>query len=156
MSTIEKMAFDNIAKSIPNLRKNGLKKTINEAIAWANETAEIEELVVKDPHEYWTPPFVPDGSRLRKMRYAKCGGRCPIVEMWEIEDTSKITSEKMDKITNWWFNNFEGELPFFELWVTDRWGNNKNKVWADYEYGYEMTESMFVPFYEEAIEAVLI
>ena len=153
MNTIEKMAFDRLAKSIPDLRKNGLRKTINEALHWAAET---DDVCLIDALEYRTPNFVPDGTRLKKCKYAECGRRAPIIEMWEIEDTSKITSEKMDKIKTWWFNNFEGYLPFFELWVTDRWGNNRHKVWADYEYGYDMNENAFVPFNLEGIEALMI
>jgi len=153
MNTIERIAFDRLAKAVPNLRKNGLSKTINEALHWVAET---DDVFLEDALDYCTPTFVPDGTRLRKCKYVECGSRAPIIEIWEIEDTSKITSDKMDKIEKWWFNNFEGRLPFFELWVTDRWGNNRNKVWADYEYGHNMTENMFAPFYEEAIEAVLI
>ena len=153
MSLIGEIAFQKLIKSMPDLRKNGLRKTINEALHWASEENDVDLI---DALEYQTPSFVPDGTRLKKCRYAECGRRAPIVEMWEIEDTSKITTEKMHKIEVWWLNNFEGYLPFFELWVTDRWGNNRNKVWSDYEFGYDKTESMFVPFYEEAIEAILI
>ena len=83
--------------------------------------------------------------------------REPIVEIWEIEDTSKVTHEKMEKIIEWWSWYFDGaDIPFFELWTTDRWGNNRNKVWSDYEDIYGRSIETFIPADSVGMEAMLI
>jgi len=154
VNTIEKMAFDKLVRIMPDLKRSGLRKCIDSAIRWGYENDDYfsEELL-----HYQIPTFVPDATRFRKMMRQDGSKREPIVEIWEIEDSSKITHEKMDRIFTWWANNFDGaEIPFFELWVTDRWGNNRNKVWSDYEDVYGRSPSTFTSFTDSIIEAVMI
>jgi len=155
MNTIEKMAFDKLVKLMPDMKRSGLRKCIDSAIRWGYENDDYfsEELL-----HYEIPTFIPDATRFRKCaRLDRPEKRQPIVEIWEIEDTSKITHEKMDRIFTWWINNFDGAaIPFFELWVTDRWGNNRNKVWSDYEDVYGRNINTFIPCESIGMEAVLI
>jgi hypothetical protein len=153
MKTIEKMAFDKLVKIMPDLKRSSLKTTICDAIKWGYGDSDYfdDELL-----RFGKPPFVPDATRFRKMMREGGSKREPIVEIWEIEDSSKITHEKMDRIFTWWAHNFDGaEIPFFELWTTDRWGNNRNKVWCDYDE-YNRSIDTFVPYCDLPIEAVLI
>ena len=154
MNTIERMAFDRLSKIMPDLKRSSLRKTIEESIKWGYDGSDYydDELL-----RFGKPPFVPDATRFRKMMRDDGSKREPIVEIWEIEDSSKVTSEKMYKIVEWWSWYFDGaEIPFFELWTTDRWGNNRNKVWSDYEDVYGRSIDTFALYTESPIEAVLI
>ena len=155
MKTIEKMAFDKLVKIMPDLKRSSLRSTIESAIKWGYENNDYysDELL-----NFEKPTFVPDATRFKKtVRIDNPEQREPIIEIWEIEDSSKITHEKMDNILGWWMDNFDGAaIPFFELWVTDRWGNNRNKVWSDYEDVYGRSPSTFTSLTDSLIEAVMI
>lgn len=154
MKTIERMAFNKLATIMPDLKRSGLRSTIEAAIRWGHDEENYfdDELLA-----FEKPPFIPDATRFRKMIRSGGSKREPIVEIWEIEDSSKITHDKMEKMLEWWSHCFDGAaIPFFELWTTDRWGNNRNKVWSDYEDIYGRRIETFMPFESIGMEALLI
>lgn len=145
---IEDIAFQNLRRDMPDLRKNKLRQTIWDAVAWGIGSDDLE-----DAPRLTKPDFVPDATRFRKCCLADDPTeKRPIVEMWEIEDTSRITGEKWDKIMCWWELNLDGEeIPLFEIWVTDRWGNNRNMVWADWRDVYGDGAESFIECPKELI-----
>ena len=152
MKTIEQIAFENLKKTYPDLVKNNLKKTTRDAMEWVGGPNDYFDL------EWTAPRFIPDATRLRKHLWQrdvdgeKHYERIAVVEIWEIEDTSKITSRKMEVIQDWWFYAFDPRgYPLFELWTTDRWGNNRNMIWADWRDAYDLESSKFIA-YSEALE----
>jgi hypothetical protein len=127
--SIEEIAFRNLQKDMPDLRKSGLRKTLREALRWLCDN----NLNCKDYWGDWRDmlenmkiSFVPDATKWRKV-ITPHGDITVVIELWEIEDTSKITKDKFDCIQmfalNW--DNYAAIDPSFELWVTDRWGNNR-------------------------------
>ena len=154
MKIIERMAFEKLLKTMPDLKRSGLRKTIEDAVIWGYDGSDDFD---DETMSFGKPPFVPDATRFRKMMRDDGSKREPIVEIWEIEDTSKVTHEKMEKIIEWWNWYFDGaDIPFFELWTTDRWGNNRNKVWSDYEDIYGRSIDTFIPYESVGMEAMLI
>lgn len=145
LTRIEDIAFANLQRDMPDIRKNKLKQTIWDSVRWAEGFGGEEDFPLTKP---W---FVPDATRFRKCCFDdRPQEKRPVVEMWEIEDTSRITGEKWDKIMCWWEQNLDGEeIPFFEIWVTDRWGNNRNMVWADWRDVYGNPAGCLVPYATE-------
>jgi len=150
IKTIEQIAFENLKRTFPDLVKNNLKKTIRNAMEWVAGDIDYFD------SEWSAPGFIPDATRFRKhlltrdVNGEKYHERIAVVEIWEIEDTSKITSHKMHVIQDWWFREFDPrDYPFFELWTTDRWGNNRNMIWADWRDAYDRNSSDFHAYSEE-------
>lgn len=156
MKTIEQIAFENLKKTYPDLVKNNLKKTTRDAMEWVGGPNDYFDL------EWSSPGFIPDATRQRNhllqrdVDGEKHYERIAVVEIWEIEDTSKITSRKMQVIQDWWFREFDPrDYPFFELWTTDRWGNNRNMIWADWRDVYDWKSSDLIAYSKELEECTV-
>lgn len=136
--SLEQWAFNNLAKDLPGLRKCGLKPTIYEAMKWASGGYDEEYL---DECYWMRPNFVPDATRWRKCALGHALDRhTPCVELWEIEDSNKLTKEKLEAIDSWFFLVWDGCMhPQFELWVCDRWGNSRFRVISTAEDHYGMS-----------------
>ncbi len=135
---MEQWAFNNLARDLPGLCKSGLKPTIYNAMSWVNYSQETVD-------EWWVRPnFVPDATRWRKCVFQHAQDRMtPCVELWEIEDSNKLTKKKLEDIERWMFLTWDGCMhPQLELWVCDRWGNSRFRVisTAEDHYGISLVD----------------
>jgi hypothetical protein len=139
--SLEQWAYSNLAKDLPGLRQFGLKPTIYDAISWADPNYTKEYL---DEYVWARPSFVPDATRWRKCVFSHAQQhKTPCVELWEIEDSNKVSKKKLEAIESWFFRIWDGEMyPQFELWVCDRWGNARFRVisTAEDHYGVSLVD----------------
>lgn len=143
--SLEERARNLLAKDLPGLRKCGLRQTMRDAYQWiypgsqktddgiwtVGEMERVEE-------DWPRPPFIPDATRFRKCAFQhNQSSLTPCVEIWEIEDTNPITSQKLKDIETWMFWHWDGAMhPQFELWRTDRWGQGRYRILSTAEDHY--------------------
>jgi hypothetical protein len=126
--SLEKFAREKLMRDLPGFRKNGLRHWIKviDKEHW------LEGMVEENNHG-----FVPDGTRLRRQPphnpdyqvLTPLDAYDVTLELWEIEDTSKIGEVKMENIRRMAHELFDMSAVFTELWVTNRYGNQREKVW---------------------------
>jgi hypothetical protein len=51
------------------------------------------------------------------------------LELWEIEDTNKVGEVKMESIRRMAHDLFDMTAVFTELWISNRYGTGREKVW---------------------------
>jgi len=81
--------------------------------------------------------FIPDGTRLRRQPphnpnyeiLTPLDAYDVTLELWEIEDTSKVGEVKMNNIQLMAIELFDIAFVFTELWITNRYGTSREKVW---------------------------
>jgi hypothetical protein len=75
--------------------------------------------------------FIPAGSRLR--RQPACNPECELwdvtLELWDIEGATGKIDQRLDAIRLFANNLFDLSEVFTELWICDRYGTNRRKVY---------------------------
>lgn len=123
----EAFAREKLIRDLPGFRKNGLKH-------WLGVINKVHWLEGIDKG---SPGFIPDGTRLRRQpphndKYIAQDewDKWDItLELWEIEDTSKINVVKMERIQGMAHGLFDMANVFTEIWVCTRYGTRQEKVW---------------------------
>jgi hypothetical protein len=121
--SLEKFARERLMRDLPGFRKNGL----NYWLKHINKDHCLEGMAESKNHG-----FVPDGTRFRKDVGAfdpNDPTQCFTLELWEIEDTWKLTAEKLDRIERLAHNLFDLAWIFTEVWVCNRYGSGREKVY---------------------------
>jgi hypothetical protein len=133
--SLEAFARERLQRELIGFRKNGLKH-------WLRHIARERDM---DEMEKATFRFIPDGTRLR--RQPAFNPRCEpwdvTLELWEIEDTSKLTMDKLGAMFVFAHDLFDVSSTFTEVWVCDRYGLNRQRVFDVREYlagGDKMTD----------------
>jgi hypothetical protein len=106
--SLESFAFENLEKRRPNVRKNGLRDCLRQIQA-------LEMLGCK------SHGFVPDATEIIG----------DTLYIYEIEDTCRITSEKLAAIRTFGHDLYDTSIPqyYTVLVVIDRYGINETVVW---------------------------
>jgi hypothetical protein len=124
MAFFEDFARQRLQKDLPGFRKNGLRFFVH----WISRQNEgwLEGM------ESSEHGFVPDGTRLRRQPAFNpaCGPWDMTLELWEVEDTCPITREKLRAIRVFANDLFDLSEYFTELWVCDRYGLNRRKIYG--------------------------
>jgi hypothetical protein len=126
--SLEKFARERLIRDLPGFRKNGLKHWLKQI-----EKEYCLEGLADGNHI----GFIPDGTRLRRQPphnpeykiLRPMDAFDVTLEIWEIEDTSKIGEVKMKNIRLMAHELFDMSSVLTELWVTNRYGNRREKVW---------------------------
>jgi hypothetical protein len=120
--SLEKHAQRRLSKDLIGFRANGLR-------FWLRHLAEEHDL--EDMEKMRGHGFVPDGTRLRRQPADNpdCEPWDVTLELWEIEDTNLLTSEKLRAISMFANDLFDLSFVFTELWVCDRYGLTRRKIY---------------------------
>ena len=126
--SLEKFARERLTRDLPGFRKNGLKYWLKQI-----EKEHYLEGLADGNHI----GFIPDGTRLRRQPphnpeykiLRPMDAFDVTLEIWEIEDTSKIREVKMENIRLMAHELFDMSSVLTELWVTNRYGTRREKVW---------------------------
>ena len=102
---MEQFAFDALSRIMPDIRKHGLSAVLKE-LGIQNECGDA----------FRVRGFIPDGVRVRT------APRETTIELWEIEDTNKITGSKMSAIELFAMELFDLSGVFVEVHIADRYG----------------------------------
>ena len=119
MSSMEQIAAANIMAENPSWRKGKYKKTIIEAMAkWLREdddsTQEESENLAYNILGY-ASKYLPDLYAIDEQTRT--------IRLLEIEDTSKLTKEKITAYSNFWHDADYYEIAL-EIYTADRYGRN--------------------------------
>jgi len=110
--SLESFAFDNLKRRHPNLQKNGLKAVLRH----------IDKVIEPAEEMYdYSPGFIPDATIWDEKHKT--------VLLYEIEDTSKITYNKLSAIILFGHTLYDCAGCYTELWVVDRYGVEEKRVW---------------------------
>lgn len=137
MMSIEDLARERLQADLVAFRKNGLRFFVR----WiAEEHGGLEGM--EESHH----GFVPDGTRLRRQPAFNpaCEPWDMTLELWEIEDTCPLTREKLRAIHIFANDLFDLSFYFTELWVCDRYGLSRRKIYdvrEDIDGGAEMRDT---------------
>jgi hypothetical protein len=126
--SLEKFARERLMRDLPGFRKNGLKHWLK----YLDKEYYLEGMAERNDLG-----FVPDGTRLRRQPPHNPDYKVLVpldaydvtLELWEIEDTSKIGEVKMLSIQRMAHDLFDMTAVFTEIWVTNRYGTSREKVW---------------------------
>jgi hypothetical protein len=106
--SLESFAFENLKRRHPHIRKNGLRECLRQIDA--REILGSKSL-----------GFIPDATELIG----------DTLYIYEIEDTNRITSEKLAAIRTFGHDLYDTSIPecYTVLVVVDRYGINETIVW---------------------------
>lgn len=108
MRGLEQLAFDRLKRNHPNIRMHGLRGLVASLI-------DHEE-------DFCVPKFIPDACEFVE------DGRW--INLYEIEDTSKLTERKLNNIKNWSDEMYSINEISVRIIVTDRYGMNECAIWS--------------------------
>jgi hypothetical protein len=125
--SLEKFARERLMRDLPGFRKNGLKH-------WLRVIDRVKFLEGMCDGNLG---FIPDGTRLRRqpphnkeyLVQDEWDKWDITLELWEIEDTWKITEAKMGSIQMMAHDLFDMSTVFTEIWICNRYGTGKEKIW---------------------------
>jgi len=125
---IHETAIEKILQRDKHIKTKGFSKSIKEVVS--------SELLDDDDFMQ-SIRIIPDGYKIED------GGHyefCKTIIIIEVEDSSKISNEKMNKIINIWMN-LDSESHIFKLHAYDRYGNFVSDVNIN-EYYYKQIKDI--------------
>jgi hypothetical protein len=130
----EDRAILEIAKTRPGLIKSGMRTSFRKGLEWLRSVDPRHNYVgMTENHTWDRPPFVPDATRWRTgYDPEKPGFYTVTIEVWEVEDTNPLSSEKFDAMTHWsfWLIDAYATYPGFEIWRSDRRGKAQAMLYS--------------------------
>ncbi len=117
-----KFAQERLKRELVGYRESGLKFWLKHIAA---NISDIEEM------EKTSPGFIPAGTRLRRQPAfnPKCEPWDTTLEVWDIEGSAAKTDDRLEAIQLFAHDLFDLSHVFTELWVCDRYGTNRRKVY---------------------------